>query len=79
MTELNLATFNDAVHRMVSDPHAQLIAEQAFEQAHRFCNDHLHLDGEDTALTKSDILATLMNDMSDEILTKPNSLVNKVS
>lgn len=71
MTEFNLAAFNDAISTLKNSPEAQSIAEQAFDQAHRFCNEHLHVADRYFAstATKSDILATLMNDMSSEILT----------
>ncbi len=66
-TELDLNKMNAALYRLNDNPEAQLIAEEAFTQAHKFCNEHLYIEGNDVASTKSEILAMVMNDMSDEI------------
>lgn len=69
MAEFDLNKMNEALYKLKDSPKAQRTAEAAFNQMHRFSNDHLHVQG--AAAQKSEVLSMLIDDMSAEILNEP--------
>ncbi|GIB17000.1 hypothetical protein VCSRO90_2869 [Vibrio cholerae] len=71
MAEFDLNKMNEALYKLKDSPKAQCTAEAAFNQMHRFSNDHLHVQGASVAAQKSEVLSMLIDDMSAEILNEP--------
>ncbi|MBF4374505.1 hypothetical protein ERJ76_26265 [Vibrio anguillarum] len=69
MSEFDLNKMNEALYRLKNSPKAQHTAEAAFDQMHRFSNDHLHVQGVSATAQKSEVLSMLIDDMSTEILS----------
>lgn len=70
MTWFDLNKLNKALYKMNDCPEYQEIAESAFKQMHRFSNEHLHVKGVSATSKKSEILSTIIDDMSNEILNE---------
>ncbi|EGQ8014454.1 hypothetical protein GOP96_07025 [Vibrio cholerae] len=68
MAEFDLDKMNEALYKLKDSPKAQRIAEAAFNQMHRFSNDHLHVQDASATAQKCEVLSMLIDDMSDEIL-----------
>lgn len=71
MAEFDLNKMNEALYKLKDSPKAQRTAEAAFNQMHRFSNDHLHIQSASVTAQKSEVLSLLIDDMSAEILNEP--------
>lgn len=71
MTGFDLEKMNKALYKLKDSHKAQRTAEAAFNQMHRFSNDHLHVQGVSATAQKSEVLSMLIDDMSTEILNEP--------
>jgi hypothetical protein len=70
MAGFDLNQMNEALYKLKHSSKAQHTADEAFNQMHRFSNDHLHVQGVGATAQKSEVLSMLIDDMSTEILNE---------